>query len=107
MGCQLSRYERTKGLPGRSVVSALQQSTKRLLRPGQSWADFLEAIEFEPMDSKALHQWLLQSARNSMRKGYHSARRFENMAWRAREQREARKQASSRHDLADAALDAW
>merc|ERR1711884_607611 len=40
--CCLPRYERTKGLPTRSMANSLQQATKRLLRDGQTWTNFFD-----------------------------------------------------------------
>jgi len=77
--CMLPRYERMKGLPPRSIVNALQKTCGRLLDHRQTWADFLEAVECEPMDTTSLQRWLVRCAANSARKGYHSRRRFERL----------------------------
>lgn len=74
--CALSRYERTCGLPPQSVVAALQAACKRFLRPDQTWADFLSAVECEHMEDAAMAQWLRRSLANSLKKGYHTTGRF-------------------------------
>mmetsp|Transcript_87319 Transcript_87319/g.271576 ORF Transcript_87319/g.271576 Transcript_87319/m.271576 type:complete len:255 (+) Transcript_87319:2-766(+) len=84
--CLLPRYERTKGLPPSPVVDALQAACKRLLDPEQTWAGFFGAVECEAMDAVSLGRWLRRCARNSARKGYHSAGRFERIAARQREE---------------------
>jgi len=87
--CLLPRYERTKGLPSQSVVTALQKACRRFLDPSQTWNTYLEAVGCEPMDDVAINQWLVRSLFNSARKGYHRARHFENIATAKREVREA------------------
>jgi len=89
--CLLPRYERTKGLPSQSIITALQQACRRFLDPSQSWNSYLEAAGFEPMDDAAINQWLVRSLLNSARKGYHRARHFENLAAANRELRATRK----------------
>jgi len=96
--CLLPRYERTKGLPAHSVVAALQRACKRLLHPSQTWADFLEAVECEPMDDAALQRWLVRSCLNSQRKGYHAPGRFERLARLQREARAERRRGGGRVD---------
>lgn len=103
--CMLPRYERTKGLPPQSMLNALQRATQWMLSPEQTWSDFFEAVECEPMDSKALSRWLVQSTLNSIRKRYHSSYRFERLAWAERDAREARRQARQNYTADEAALD--
>merc|ERR1712193_363855 len=89
--CMLPRYERTKGLPSQTIISALQQACRRFLDPSQNWNTYLEAVGCEPMNDSAINRWLVRSLFNSARKGYHRARHFENLATANRETREARK----------------
>merc|ERR1711959_570362 len=89
--CLLPRYERTKGLPSQSIISALQQACRRFLDPSQNWNTYLEAVGCEPMDEDAINQWLVRSLFNSARKGYHRARHFENVAAANHELRAAHK----------------
>merc|ERR1719476_140382 len=103
--CLLPRYERTKGLPSRSTVSALQRACKRFLRPGQCWGDFLQAVECEPMSTEELRGLLVGSLLNSQRKGYHSSGKFMRLAEQAWERRQAKRLApDARADPADFAL---
>merc|ERR1711959_764647 len=88
--CLLPRYERTKGMPTQSTVSALQQACRRFLDPSQNWNSYLQAVGCEPMDDAAINQWLVRSLFNSARKGYHRSRHFENLAAANRELRKAR-----------------
>merc|ERR1712182_137670 len=88
--CLLPRYERTKGLPSQSIISALQQACRRFLDPSQNWNTYLEAVGCEPMNDSAINRWLVRSLFNSARKGYHRARHFENLAAANRELRAAR-----------------
>merc|ERR1712193_514179 len=78
--CLLPRYERTKGLPSQTIISALQQACRRFLDPSQNWNTYLEAAGCEAMDDHAMNHWLVRSLLNSARKGYHRARHFENVA---------------------------
>jgi len=88
--CLLPRYERTKGLPSHSIVSALQQACRRFIDPSQNWNTYLEAAGCDAMDDTAMNQWLVRSLLNSARKGYHRSRHFENLAAANREARTAR-----------------
>jgi len=102
--CQLKRYERTRGLPAQSTVVALQKACRGFLSPSQTWADFLRAVECKPMDDEAVTNWLLRSARNSARKGYHKPWQFQQQAERARNERHERRAAPS-WDADDITLD--
>mmetsp|Transcript_90711 Transcript_90711/g.111030 ORF Transcript_90711/g.111030 Transcript_90711/m.111030 type:complete len:282 (+) Transcript_90711:3-848(+) len=71
--CLLERYERTKGLPLQSTVTALQNACRQF-RDLNTWQEFFDAIQVE-MPEASIAPWLLRCARRSARKGYHRPRR--------------------------------
>jgi hypothetical protein len=93
--CLVSRYERTKGVPHESLLVSLQAATRRFNDVSNTWNDFLEAVECEPMDNESLRKWLMRSLMRSLKKGYHKAgqyeRRVRNELW-AKQQYDAWKE---------------
>jgi len=102
--CLIDRYERTKGLPLQSTVTALQKACKRILCEQQTWTDFLDAVELEPMSQEALGAWLLRSMRRSGKKGYHSWRRISALASNNTRSSRSTQEAADGHDVDDFAM---
>lgn len=72
--CLISRYERTRGIPGQSTVTALQKTCRNFFCSSQTWNDFFNAVDCCPMEDREVKVWLIGCARNSERKGYHKRR---------------------------------
>eukprot|EP00929_Paragymnodinium_shiwhaense_P059386 TRINITY_DN29747_c0_g1_i1.p1 TRINITY_DN29747_c0_g1~~TRINITY_DN29747_c0_g1_i1.p1 ORF type:complete len:862 (+),score=144.63 TRINITY_DN29747_c0_g1_i1:59-2587(+) len=96
--CLQERYERTKGLPLQSTVAALRKACRRILAPTQTWAEFFEAVECEPMSEAALGAWLMRSHYRSSKKGYHSDRAIAARAGRLHNSKQSRWQNADADD---------
>jgi len=100
--CLLPRYERMKGLPPQSTVSALQHACRKLIHEQVTWGDYLDSMGCEPLEDELMRCWLVRSVRNSARKGYHS-----NGGFRRQLARMARHAALMEECWAEAAKADW